>query len=86
MPTFEIEQYEVCATTYRVEAASEAEAIAKLFDGGGEVIDNSHDFIEVADRCGLAADEHPQLAEELRKLGVPVQDVIPSIRAIEETE
>ena len=30
MPTFEIEQYEIHAMKYRVEAASEAEAIAKV--------------------------------------------------------
>ena len=31
MPTFEIEQYEVHAQKYRVEADSEAEAIKMLF-------------------------------------------------------
>ena len=31
MPTFEIEQYELHAQTYRIEAASEAEAIKRLF-------------------------------------------------------
>lgn len=84
MPTYEIEQYEICVTTYRVEAASEAEAIAKLFDGGADVVDNSHEYIGVAEHCGLPADEHQELAEDLRGLGVQVDEIIPSIRSIED--
>ena len=44
----------------------------------------SQDMIEVADDYGLPADEHPELAKALRKLGIPVDAVIPSIRSIEE--
>lgn len=83
---YEIEQYEICVTKCRVEASSEAEAIAKLFDGGADVVDNSHEYIEVAEGCGLPADEHQELAAELRDLGVPVDEIIPSIRSIEEVE
>jgi hypothetical protein len=87
MPMFEIEQYELHAMKYRVEAASEAEAIAKLFDGDGEPVGQSQDFIEVAEDYGLPADEHRELADELRALGVPVGDaVIPSIRSIAKVE
>ena len=86
MPTFEIEQYEICVTKYRVEASSEAEAIAKLLDGGADVIDNSHEYIEVAEDCGLPADEHQELAAELRELGVPVDEIISSIRSIDQIE
>ena len=86
MPMYEIEQYEICITKYRVEASSEAEAIAKLFDGGADTVDNSHEYIEVAEGCGLPADEHQELAAELRNLGVPVDEIIPSIRSIEQIE
>lgn len=86
MPTFEIEQYEICVTKYRVEASSEAEAIAKLFDGGADAVDNSHEYIEVAEDCGLPADEHRELAAVLRSLGVPVDEIISSIRSIEEVD
>ncbi len=86
MPTFQIEQYEVCVTKYRVEASSEAEAIAKLFDGGAEAVDDSHEYIEVAEECGLPAEEHQELAAELRSLGVPVDEIIPSIRSVEQVE
>lgn len=64
MPTYEIEQYEICLTKYRVEASSEAEAIAKLLDGEADAIDNSHKYVEIAEDCGLPADEHPELAAE----------------------
>ena len=84
MPTYEIEQYELHAMKYRVEADTKAEAIAKLFQGEAEPVEQSQDIIEVADDYGLTADEHPELAEALRKLGVPVDEVIPSIRSIEE--
>ena len=86
MPMYEIEQYEICLTKYRVEASSEAEAIAKLFDGGADAVDNSHDYIEVAEDCGLPADEHRELAAELRNLGVPVDEIIPSIRSVEQID
>lgn len=83
---YEIEQYEICVTKYRVEASSEAEAIAKLLDGGAEVVDNSHEYIETAEDCGLPADEYQELAAELRELGVPVDKIVSSIRSIEQVE
>jgi type III secretion system FlhB-like substrate exporter len=82
--TYEIEQYELHTMKYRVEANSEAEAIAKLFDGEGEAVCNSLEYIEVAEDFGLPVDEHPDLADALQKLGVSVGDaVIPSIRSIQ---
>ena len=46
MPLFQIEQYEIHITKYRVEAKDEAEAIAKLLDGKADPIDNSLEFVE----------------------------------------
>ena len=87
MPMYEIEQYELHTTTFRVEAKSEAEAIVKLLDGEAEVVDNSQEYIEVAEDFGLPVDEHRDLADELRDLGVPVgEQVISSIRSIQEIE
>jgi len=83
MPKFEIEQYEVHAQKYQVEADSEADAIVRLLDGAAEPVDDSLDYIEVAEDFGLSVDECRELAERLRELGVPVgQHVIPSIRSI----
>jgi type III secretion system FlhB-like substrate exporter len=86
MPTYEIEQYELHAMTYRIEAADKAEAIALLFAGEAEPVDQSQDMIEVADDYGLPVEEHRELAKALRKRGITVQKVIPSIRSIEEVE
>lgn len=87
MPMFEIEQYELHAMKYRVEAANEAEAIRRHFDGEAEPVEQSQDYIEVAEDFGLPVDEYRELADELRALGVAVGDaVIPSIRSIEQVE
>lgn len=85
MRTYEIEQYELHAMKYRVEAASEAEAIAKLFAGEADPVEQSQDMIEVADDYGLPVEEHRKLANALRKLGITVKKVIPSIRSIEKS-
>ncbi len=86
MPVFNVEQYELHAQTYRVEAETEAEAIAKLFAGEGEPLDGGLDFIEVAEGFGLPADQHLELAESLRAQGVTVDAVIPSIRGVVRVE
>lgn len=87
MPVYEIEQYELHAMTYRVEADDPADAIVRLLDGEAEAVDNSMDFVEVADDRGMLVEDHPELADKLRTLGVPVDDrIIPSIRSISEVE
>lgn len=87
MPTFEIEQYELHTMKYRVEASSKAEAIKMLFDGDGEAVDNGLDYIEVAEDFGLPVEQNHELADALRSLDVSVgEDIIHSIRAIEEVE
>ena len=83
MPTFEIEQYEIHVQQYRVEADSEAEAIGKLFNGEADPVDGSLEYVEVCEDRGLPAEEHRELADELRSLGESVDEhVIPSIRSI----
>ena len=87
MPTYQIEQYEIHVMTYRIEAQSEAEAIAQLFRGYALPVDDSLEYIEVYEDRGLPAEEHRELAEQLRTLGVPVDEaVIPSIRSIVEAD
>ena len=87
MPIYEIEQYELYMSKHRVEAESEAEAISKLFDDKADPVDDSTEYIEVANDYGMPVDENQDLVEELRKLGVTVgNDVIESIRNVEEVE
>jgi len=87
MPMFEIEQYEIHTATYRLRADSEADAIAKLFDGDGEFVDNSQEYIETCEDLGLPVDEYPELADQLRERGITLGEcVIPSIRSIEQLD
>lgn len=84
MKTYQIEQYELHSQKYRVEADSEAESIAKVFSGEADPVDGSLEYIEVAEEFGLPADEYPDLADALQARGIRVDDVIPSIRSVEE--
>ena len=79
MPVYEIEQYELHAMKYRVEAATPAEAIVKLLAGEAEPVEQSQDFIEVAEDYGLPAAENKELADDLRAIGVSAGKVIPTI-------
>ena len=82
MPTFEVEQYELHVIKYKVKAKDEAQAIAKVLGGLAEPEEGSLEYVEVAEDFGLPADEHRELADELRQRGIPVDEVIPSIRSI----
>lgn len=83
MPMFEIEQYEIHAFRYRIEADSEADAIVKLLDGEADPTNNASDCVEVAEDLGLPVDKNRELAGELRDLDVPVgEHVIPTIRSV----
>jgi hypothetical protein len=84
MPVFEIEQYELHVQKYRVEAADEADAIAKLFQGEADPIDNSLEFIETAEDQGMSVHGEEDLAAKLWDRGIIDSShiVIPSIRDI----
>ena len=85
MPSYQIEQYELHTMTYRVEAGDPADAIVKLLDGEAEPVDDSQEYVEIAEERGLLVADHPELAAKLRELGVPVDDrLIPSIRSVSE--
>jgi hypothetical protein len=80
MPRFEVEQYEIHATTYTVEADDEAHAIARVLNDEGD--QTNCEYIEVAEDLGLPVDVHRELAEKLERLGVTITEVIPSIRSV----
>jgi hypothetical protein len=87
MPTFEIEQYELHVTAYRVEADDPADAIVKVLDGEAEPVDDSQEYVEIAEERGLLVADHPKLAAKLLTLGVPVDGrIIPSIRSVSKVE
>ena len=79
---YEIEVYELHVGTYQIDARSTADAIKRLFDGDGDLL-NGSEYIGLCEEKGLPVDENSQLAQELRQLGVPLDaSVIPSIRNI----
>lgn len=82
MPTYEIEQYEIHVQKYRVQAASEAEAVKAVFDGNVAAMDDELAYVGIADDLGLPADDYQDLADGLSALGETVDDVIPSIRSV----
>jgi hypothetical protein len=87
MPTFEIEQYEIHVQHYRIEADNEAQAIYKLFNSEADPVDGSLEYVEICEDRGLPTEEHRELADQLRSLGMPVNEaVIPSIRTIKRVE
>ena len=83
MPLYEIEQYELHTQKYRIEASSQAEAIAMLFQGNADPVEGTLEYIEVLDEFGIPIEERRDLAEELQQIGVTVSYAIPSIRSIE---
>lgn len=83
MPVYEIEQYELHVMTYRVETDDPADAIVKVLDGEVTPVDDSQEYVEIAEERGLLVEDYPELAAKLRELGVPVDDrIIPSIRSV----
>ena len=84
MPKFVIEQYELHLSLHEIEADSPAAAIKRLLElpDHGENGDDCSRFLEVAEQYGLTAAGNQELAEQLRQLGVLVQDIIPGIRQI----
>ncbi len=88
MPIYRIEQYEIHVQGYNVTADSEADAIVKLLMGEGDPIDNSLEFVNVADNQGMSLNENRDLADQLfdRNVINGHDEIIPSIRCIEQVE
>ena len=86
---FEIEQYELHVTKFRVEADDEADAIAEFFIGiEVEPVDNSTELVQVADNYGMSLDDNRDLADHLFDRGIlkPEDTIVPSIRSITQVE
>ena len=83
---YEITQYEIHTSKYRVQADSEADAVVKVLDGEGHYVDDSLEYAEVAEDYGLPADEYPEIVDALREDGYGIDDIIPSIRSVEEIQ
>jgi hypothetical protein len=83
MTTYEIEQLIVLVAKYRVEARTAAEAVIRVFDGEGVLVDIS--LADLCDERGLPAEDFCALVEELQKAGIMTDEkIIPSIMSVEE--
>lgn len=84
MPTYEIEQYEIYVQRYRVEAVDEVHAVARLFGGEAELVENSLEYVEAANDHGMYRDDDLDIADGLWDLGiiVGIDIIIPSIRSV----
>ena len=86
MPTFRVEQYELHAAAYTVEAKDKVEAILKVLNGRAKMDDGGLDYVEVAEdyyqpALGLTDEE----IKKLDRKGHPLNEDggIPSIRSVE---
>ena len=81
---YEIVQYEIHSVKFRVEAESEGDAIAKLYNEESvEPVNEPCEFVAVAYEYGLNADEYPEIVRRLRELGLrPATDVVSSIASV----
>jgi hypothetical protein len=88
MPVYRIEQYEIHCQGYNVTGDTEAQAISNLFLGEGDPIDNSLEFVEIADDHGMSVNDNRDLADQLFDRGTinGHDKIIPSIRSIEQVE
>jgi hypothetical protein len=88
MPLYEIEQYELHVMKYHLVADSEATAIGKLLLGEGDPVDDSLEFINIADDQGMSLSENPDLSSQLFDKGVVKggDTIIGSIRSIRQVE
>jgi hypothetical protein len=87
---FEVELYELHASKTLVHAKDKAEAILKAVQGEGDPMDDTCEYIEMADGYGMKAND-PTLGltkEEIDKLtkelGIKPGDSIPHLRQIDE--
>ena len=84
--TFTIQQYELHASFFTIEAQDKAEAILKVLSGEAEMDNGGSDYIEPAEdfyqpHLGLTDEE----VRKLEKAGHPLNEDggLPSIRAVE---
>lgn len=67
MATYKIEAYELWTSCYVTEADNAAEALKNFHEGNCDVEDNSNEFLELSEDCGiwLTDVEDPQVRNEL---------------------
>lgn len=88
MPIYRIEQYELYAQTYEVDAPSPAAALDRVLNGRVDAGDDAPDYIDVCDTMGMPLEQNVDLVNQLRDMGHMIghTGIVDSIRSIEEVE
>lgn len=79
--TYRVEQYEIWSHAYRVDAASEGEAVRKVLQGGLLAMADKLTLIGLLNERGLSTSVYPDVAAAVDMADYPF---IPSIRSVEE--
>ncbi len=85
MPKFEIEQYEIHAQKYTVEADTMAEAVDRVLNGDSDS-QGALEYVEVAEDIGMSLDANEALVEELEERGHSFRDCLSSIRSVTQVD
>ena len=81
--TYHVQQYELHISTYEVEARGVVNAIRRVLDGDGSLIEPSPELCGVLDDRGIPVEEGSELAKALQELGVPmIESKIASICSV----
>jgi hypothetical protein len=87
---FEVELYELHSAKVRVHAKDKAEAILRALEAKSEPVDDSGEYIEMADGYGVFANDaglaltKEELAKVTKELGIKPCESIPAVRQVEE--
>ncbi len=87
MAIYHVEVYELCSTTYKVEADNAAAAIvAALTSGDLDAVGSAQQFIETDMDHGFPVAEYTGNIERINELALNDDGFIPGIRSIELVE
>ena len=89
MAFYEVNQYELYFQTHRVEAESEADAIAKVLNGDSEWMADRLEYVGPDIKNGIWVDQNQELVDSIRLYDPSIfigKTVIPSIRSVEKVE
>lgn len=78
MAEYIIEQYELHAQQWSVEADSEAEALEKFLEGDASMIEDGCDYVEVADEYGMKVTDQ-ELIRQLHERSV-IAEIAPTVK------
>lgn len=80
--TYVIEAYELWAQRYRVKARSPEDALRKFYKGSAAAVDDTAEYLELAEEYGLSPDQLQERGLNLGRLPGNVDAWLPGVRDI----